>query len=80
MVGDAHVFESRPAGCIAAFGLANVYLAGVPEQRPFVLLLAICCLACALSRAGRILGGDSSLDPILPSWLTWVRKERDMFG
>lgn len=70
---------TRPAGCLAALGLANAYLAGPPEAQPFVLLLSICCLACALSRAGRYAGIDGSLESTLPGWMTWVKRDRDMF-
>jgi len=70
---------TRPAGCLAGLGLANLCLAGPPEQRPFALLMAICCFACSLSRAGRTFGGDATLDPMLPAWATWVSRKRDMF-
>lgn len=63
----------RPAGWFAALLLANVYFAGPALHQPYVLLLAVCAIACSVGRAGRRVGFDELLDPRLPSWLTWAR-------
>ena len=63
----------RPAGWFAALLLANVYFAGPALHQPYVLLLAVCAVACAVGRAGRRVGFDELLDPRLPVWLTWAR-------
>lgn len=64
---------TRPAGILAAFLFANAVFAVDGSQKSLALLLAICCLACALSRAGRSAGADVFLDGKLPGWLTWSR-------
>ena len=64
---------TRPAGLLSAFLFANAVFAVEGSQKSLALLLAICCLACALSRAGRSAGADVFLDGKLPGWLTWSR-------
>lgn len=64
---------TRPAGLLSAFLFANAVFAVEGSQRSLALLLAVCCLACALSRAGRSAGADVFLDGRLPGWLTWTR-------
>lgn len=64
----------RPASIAAAFLFANFYFSGPPEQKTFVALLCVCCLAFAISRAGRRLGLDAIFDQHFPTWVTWSRK------
>jgi len=64
---------TRPAGILAAFLFANAVFAVDGSQKSLALLLAISCLACALSRAGRSAGADVFMDGRLPGWLTWSR-------
>lgn len=64
---------TRPAGIAAAFLFANGVFALSGSQSSLALLLAVCCAACALSRAGRSAGADVFLDERLPAWLTWTR-------
>jgi len=75
LIGVAFVLGAlvRPAGVAALFMLANFYLAGPPTSGHLVLLLAVCALACALSRAGRRFGLDAILDQHFPVWATWSR-------
>ena len=61
----------RPAAALALVLLAGVHFAGPVAYRELTLLLAVCALACAGSRAGRRLGCDEYLDRRLPRWLTW---------
>ena len=62
---------TRPAGFLVAFQFANFYFAGPEQMRFFVLLLSVCGLGCAISRAGRRFGADALLDERLPRWMTW---------
>jgi thiosulfate dehydrogenase [quinone] large subunit len=62
---------TRPAGIAVAFMFANFYFAGPVEAKYLVLLLAVCALGCAISRAGRSMGADVFLDEKLPRWVTW---------
>jgi thiosulfate dehydrogenase (quinone) large subunit len=64
---------TRPAGMVGAFLFANFWFAGPEMMQMFVLLLAACCLGCALSYAGRRAGADVFLDERLPAWMTWTR-------
>lgn len=64
---------TRPVGCISGMMLLCFSLAGPMEQLQFILLLALCCFACALSRAGSRMGLDAMLDGQFPAWLTWTR-------
>lgn len=64
---------TRPAGLMGAFLFANFYFAGPERMQMFALLLAVCCLGCALSYAGRRSGADVFLDERLPLWMTWAR-------
>jgi uncharacterized membrane protein YphA (DoxX/SURF4 family) len=64
---------TRPAGIAAAFLFANGVFALSGSQSSLALLLAVCCAACALSRAGRSAGADVFLDGRLPGWMTWTR-------
>jgi len=67
---------TRPLGLIATLLMANAYLFGSPDLQLLHFLMALCCLACAISRAGRTLGLDAALEPAFPSWLTWVRSNK----
>jgi|GEM_PF-785761 len=64
---------TRPAGILAAFLFANAVFAVDGSQKSLAALLGVCCLACALSRAGRSAGADVFADGALPGWLTWSR-------
>jgi uncharacterized membrane protein YphA (DoxX/SURF4 family) len=64
---------TRPVGWAIAFLMANVYFAGPVNYRELVALIAICAIACSVSRAGRRVGFDELLEQRLPAWLTWVR-------
>ncbi len=64
---------TRPAGILAAFLFANAVFAVDGSQKSLAALLGVCCLACALSRAGRSAGADVFADSALPGWLTWSR-------
>ena len=64
---------TRPAGIALAFMFANFWFAGPESTKPLVLLLAVCALGCAISRAGRSMGADVFLDEKLPRWMTWYR-------
>jgi len=66
-------FLTRPAGIAAAFLFANAVFAVDGSQKSLAALLAVCCIACALSRAGRSAGADVFADGALPRWLTWSR-------
>jgi uncharacterized membrane protein YphA (DoxX/SURF4 family) len=66
-------FLTRPAGLLAAFLFANAVFAVDGSQKSLAAILCVCCLACALSRAGRSAGADVFADGRLPSWLTWTR-------
>ena len=63
----------RPVGWAIAFLMLNVYYAGPVHYRELVIFLAICAVACAVSRAGRRVGFDELLDERFPAWMTWVR-------
>ena len=63
----------RPVGWLIALLMLNVYFAGPANYRELVLLMGICAIACAVSRAGRRVGFDERIDPRLPGWVTWVR-------
>ena len=62
---------TRPAGIAVAFQFVNFYFVGPESQKFFVLLLAVCGIGCAISRAGRKCGLDVFLDAKLPRWITW---------
>jgi len=62
---------TRPAGVAIAFQFANFYFVGPENAKNFVLLLAVCGIGCAMSRAGRKCGLDVFLDGVLPRWMTW---------
>jgi uncharacterized membrane protein YphA (DoxX/SURF4 family) len=64
---------TRPAGVLGAFLFANAIFAVEGSQKHLAGLLLVCCLACALSRAGRSAGADVYADGRLPGWLTWSR-------
>lgn len=64
---------TRPAGLCTAFLFANAVFAVDGAHKSLALLLCVCGLACALSRAGRSAGADVFLDGRLPGWLTWSR-------
>jgi uncharacterized membrane protein YphA (DoxX/SURF4 family) len=61
---------TRPAGFALTFQFANFYFAGPEQAQMFVLLLAVCCFGCAISRAGRKAGMDVFLDGRAPRWMT----------
>ncbi len=63
----------RPVGWLIALLMLNVYFAGPANYRELALLMAICAIACAVSRAGRRVGFDELIEQRLPSWMTWVR-------
>jgi uncharacterized membrane protein YphA (DoxX/SURF4 family) len=67
---------TRPAGFVAAVLFANGWFTVPETQRTLCLLLGVCCLACALSRAGRRSGADVFLDERMPKWLTWTGSGR----
>lgn len=58
------------AGVAVFFQFSNFYFAGPESQKFFVLLLAVCGLGCAISRAGRKCGLDVFLAQKLPRWMT----------
>ena len=62
---------TRPAGLLVAFQFANFYFAGPEQAQNFVLLIAVCGLGCAISRAGLKCGMDVFFDERLPRWMTW---------
>jgi uncharacterized membrane protein YphA (DoxX/SURF4 family) len=64
---------TRPTGTAVALMLGCFAFAGPVEQIEFQLLLALCALACAISRAGRRVGLDALLDGHFPGWITWTR-------
>jgi thiosulfate dehydrogenase [quinone] large subunit len=64
---------TRPAGYAAAFMMANFFLVGPESGRDLQLLLATCCFACAVSRAGLRAGADAIFAERLPAWMTWMR-------
>jgi uncharacterized membrane protein YphA (DoxX/SURF4 family) len=64
---------TRPAGVFAAFLFANAVFAVDGGHKSLALLLCVCSLACAISRAGRSAGADVFADGRLPGWLTWTR-------
>jgi uncharacterized membrane protein YphA (DoxX/SURF4 family) len=66
---------TRPVGWIATFFLLNAYAFAPAGRELLFLLLLVCALACALSRAGRRMGLDPMFDQHLPSWLTWTRSQ-----
>ncbi len=65
---------TRPVGVFAALMLICFAFAGPIDQIQFQLLLALCALACALSRAGRRVGLDAMLDGHFPGWISWTRE------
>ncbi|HTF89012.1 MAG TPA: DoxX family protein [Planctomycetota bacterium] len=65
---------TRPVGIFAALMLACFAFAGPIGELQFQLLLALCALACAISRAGRRVGLDVLLDGHFPPGITWVRE------
>lgn len=67
---------TRPACIALAVMLMNFYFVGPQSERQMIVVLTVCCLACALSRAGRRLGMDETLDRRWPNWMTWVDSER----
>lgn len=64
---------TRPVGSTAGLMLVCFAFAGPIEQVQFTLLMALCCFACALSRAGRRMGLDAMLDGHFPVWISWTR-------
>lgn len=64
---------TRPAGFALALLFANVFFVSDGPQRLLALMLGVCCLACAISRAGMRSGADVFLQERLPVWLTWSR-------
>ncbi len=66
---------TRPAGVAAAFMMANFYFVGPESAKSLSLLLGVCCLGCAISRAGQSVGADVFLVERLPAWLTWTRAD-----
>ena len=58
------------AGVAIFFQFVNFYFAGPESAKFFVLLLAVCGLGCAISRAGRKCGLDVFLAGKLPRWMT----------
>ncbi len=67
---------TRPMATIAAFFLLNAWGFGSEGHGVLFLVLAACCVACAMSRAGRRLGLDTVFDQHFPAWLTWTRRKR----
>ena len=61
---------TRPAGIAIAFQFLNFYFVGPENAKFFVLLLAVCGIGCAISRAGRKCGLDVFIDEKLPRWMT----------
>ncbi len=64
---------TRPAGYGLAFLFANAFVVCDGPERLLALVLAVCCLACAMSRAGMRSGADVFLQERLPVWMTWSR-------
>lgn len=64
---------TRPAGFVAALLFTAAVFLLPAEQRATCALLAACCFACGLSRAGLRSGADVFLEDRLPAWLTWTR-------
>lgn len=71
---------TRPAGWIATLFLLHAYAYGPASEALTFLLLLVCSLACALSRAGRRLGLDPMFDAHFPPWLTWTRSQGTFLG
>lgn len=63
----------RPVGWAVALLMLHVHFAGPLHYRELSLLVALCAIACAVSRAGRRVGFDELIEHRLPSWATWVR-------
>ncbi|MCZ6598232.1 MAG: DoxX family protein [Planctomycetota bacterium] len=70
---------TRPAGLLAGFFALNAFLFVEGPERLTVGLVAVCCLACALSRAGRRLGLDTMFDQHFSPWITWTRRRETVF-
>ena len=66
-------FLTRPAGLLTAFLFVNFFFVGPESARPFVALLAVCGLGCAVSRAGLRAGADVFLEGRVPGWITLTR-------
>jgi uncharacterized membrane protein YphA (DoxX/SURF4 family) len=64
---------TRPAGIAVAFMMANFYFVGPEEARSLSLLIGVCAIGCAISRAGQSVGADVFFVERLPPWLTWTR-------
>ncbi|MBL8858932.1 MAG: DoxX family protein [Planctomycetes bacterium] len=64
---------TRPAGFIAGALFTYGFFVVPESQRTLCIILAVCCFACGISRAGRRSGADVFLEDRLPSWLTWTR-------
>jgi uncharacterized membrane protein YphA (DoxX/SURF4 family) len=63
----------RPVGWGIALLMVHVHFAGPAHYRELALLMALCAVACAVSRAGRRVGFDELIEHRLPTWATWVR-------
>ena len=64
---------TRPAGFIAGALFTYGFFIVPESQRTLCIILAVCCYACGISRAGRRSGADVFLEDRLPTWMTWTR-------
>jgi uncharacterized membrane protein YphA (DoxX/SURF4 family) len=64
---------TRPFGFFLAFLFLNMFFVSEGPGRLLALILGVCCLACAMSRAGMRSGADVFLVEKLPGWVTWTR-------
>ncbi|MCC6406579.1 MAG: DoxX family protein [Planctomycetes bacterium] len=62
---------TRPVGIAVAFMMLNFYFCGPVGQQGYVLLMLVCALVCAISRAGHRMGLDGWVGESLPRAVTW---------
>lgn len=62
---------TRPVGILAALMFVQFRLVGPESGHSIQMLMAVACLGCAISRAGRKFGADVFLDSTFPRWMTW---------
>ena len=67
---------TRPAGLVGAVLMVHAWAFGNPDLAGHHLLVGVGCLVFAAARAGRILGLDGALDPLLPAWVTFTPEQR----
>jgi len=71
---------TRPAATFVAVMGLHLLVFDVSAVQPLAILLTVCGLGCALSRAGRRFGLDAALDGNLPTWMTWVKSDAGFLG